>query len=306
MFTDHQADESIHQAVPASAVVDGHVGHDAHVALAHDLHQLHDRVALRPDGVHAHAVGFGLRIAGGADGLGFAQRAQARYRNIIYGRPPDYGLATSEERHWHYGPGREIWHQESSDTDKGILVSPTVFFFDDAFDLVRRDAAREAAWMGSDWTLRQGWSRTFGPTSDASYRTFLEDRLPGDPPRTFTRDRRGADEMRFRELQRYARRLRSSGYPTGELETALQAKISTPLLIPLMALLAIPFAFRIGKRGTLAGVGVGLALGMAFLIASSFFTKVGEVGALPPLLAAWSPNVLAATAAAWLLLRLRT
>ncbi|MCA1610645.1 MAG: LptF/LptG family permease [Acidobacteria bacterium] len=82
--------------------------------------------------------------------------------------------------------------------------------------------------------------------------------------------------------------------------------LSTPLLIPLMALLAVPFAFRIGKKGTLAGIGVGLALGMAFLIAGAFFTKVGEVGALPPILAAWSPNVLAATAATWLLLRLRT
>lgn len=280
------------------------------------LSKNNEDTAFRANGVSLHRLGapvfvFSLLAAAASFAAGeyvqpIAQRAQARYRNIIYGRPPDYGLATSAERRWHYGPGREIWHQESSDTDKGVLVSPTVFFFDDAFDVVRRDSAREAVWTGSDWTFRQGWSRTFGATSDSSYRTFLEERLPGDPPSTFTRDRRGADEMRFRELERYARRLRASGYPTGELETALQAKISTPLLIPLMALLAIPFAFRIGKRGTLAGVGVGLALGMAFLIASSFFTKVGEVGALPPVLAAWSPNVLAATAAAWLLLRLRT
>jgi lipopolysaccharide export LptBFGC system permease protein LptF len=130
--------------------------------------------------------------------------------------------------------------------------------------------------------------------------------MPGDPPTAFTRQYRGAEEMRFRELQRSARRLKASGYPTGDLETALQSKLSTPLLIPLMALLAIPFAFRIGKRGTLAGIGVGLALGIVFLIAGAFFTKVGEAGALSPLLAAWSPNILALTAATWLLLRLRT
>jgi lipopolysaccharide export LptBFGC system permease protein LptF len=73
-----------------------------------------------------------------------------------------------------------------------------------------------------------------------------------------------------------------------------------------MALLAIPFAFRIGKRGTLAGIGVGLALGIVFLIAGAFFTKVGEAGALSPILAAWSPNILALTASTWLLLRIRT
>ena len=73
-----------------------------------------------------------------------------------------------------------------------------------------------------------------------------------------------------------------------------------------MALLAVPFAFRIGRRGALAGIGVGLALGMGFLIGSAFFTKLGEVGALPAFLAAWSPNIIAATGAAYFLLRLRT
>jgi lipopolysaccharide export LptBFGC system permease protein LptF len=112
--------------------------------------------------------------------------------------------------------------------------------------------------------------------------------------------------MRFRELQRYARRLKKSGYPTASLETALQSKLARPLLIPVMALLALPFAFRIGKRGTLAGIGVGLVLGMIFLVANALFGKLGDVGALPPLLAAWSPHVLFSTAAAFLLVRLRT
>ena len=62
-----------------------------------------------------------------------------------------------------------------------------------------------------------------------------------------------------------------------------------------MALLAVPFAFRIGRRGTLAGIGVGLFLGILALIATAFSTKLGEAGALPPLLAAWSPNVLFGT-----------
>jgi lipopolysaccharide export LptBFGC system permease protein LptF len=112
--------------------------------------------------------------------------------------------------------------------------------------------------------------------------------------------------MRLGELDRYARRLKASGYPTDGLETALHNKLARPLLLPAMALLALPFAFRIGRRGALAGIGVGLALGMAFLITSAFFVKLGEVGALPPLLAAWSPNVLFATAASYLLLRVRT
>ena len=112
--------------------------------------------------------------------------------------------------------------------------------------------------------------------------------------------------MTLRELDAYAARLKRTGYPTAALETALHQKISRAVLIPLMALLAIPFAFRIGKRGTLAGIGVGLALGMIFVVANEFFTRLGAVGALSPLLAAWSPNVLFATGSTYLLLRLKT
>ena len=84
--------------------------------------------------------------------------------------------------------------------------------------------------------------------------------------------------MRFRELERLTRRLRSGGYATAGLETALQSKLAQPALLPVMALLAVPFAFRVGRRGTLAGIGVGLGLGILALIANAFATKLGEAG----------------------------
>jgi LPS export ABC transporter permease LptG/LPS export ABC transporter permease LptF len=237
----------------------------------------------------------------------YAERQQARYYNIINGRPEDYGAArTPAERNWRRADDGSIWHQEESDPSRGVLVAPSVFRFSDDFDLVRREAARFASWDGSRWIFRQGWSRTFGESSETGYRTYLEDPVPGEPPRNFARERRTPEQMRWREVQRYARRLKAGGYATGDLETAMHGKFSIPALIPMMALLGVPFAFRIGRRGALAGIGVGLALGMGFLIAVAFFTKLGDVGALPAVLAAWSPNVLAATLAVYLLLRLRT
>ena len=238
--------------------------------------------------------------------LPFAEQRQMRFRNIIYGRPADYGLGSPAERNWHLGSDGRIWHREEGDREKGLLLSPSVYEFNGNFELVRRVGAKRADWDGQTWIFRQGWARTFGGPTETSYRTFLEEAVAGDPPSAFTRERRTPEQMRWRELSRYASRLRSSGYPTGALETALQSKFATPLMLPLLALLAIPFAFRIGRRGALAGIGVGLVLGMAFLIATAFFTKLGEVGVLPPPLAAWSPDILSGTAAAYLLLRLRT
>jgi lipopolysaccharide export LptBFGC system permease protein LptF len=172
--------------------------------------------------------------------------------------------------------------------------------------LRRRIAAREASWSQRDWTLRQGWDRDFGPAGETSYRTFLQEAVPGDPPLALAREVRTPAEMQIAELAAYSRRLKESGYPTEGLETAVQTKVARPLMLPLMALLGVPFAFKVGRRGALAGIGVGLGLGMAFLVMSTLFTKFGDVGALPPLLAAWAPNVLFATAAAYMTLRMET
>jgi LPS export ABC transporter permease LptF/LPS export ABC transporter permease LptG len=256
----------------------------------------------------AAAIGAVLAFAVGEYVLPIAKQREIRYRNRIFGHPADWNLRTPAERNWFYGRDGRIWHREESDPDRGLLVSPSIYEFGDGFDLVRRTGAREAAWDSSAarWTLRQGWKRVFEKGSTVSFTTFLEERTEGDPPAAFAAKRRLPAEMRFRELQRYARRLKKSGYPTASLETALQSKLAQPLLIPVMALLALPFAFRIGKRGALAGIGVGLVLGMIFLVANALFGKLGDVGALPPLLAAWSPHVLFSTAAAFLLVRLRT
>ena len=280
------------------------------------LSKNNEDTAFRASGVSLYRLGAPILVAAawaagavfaiGEYVLPFANLRETRYRNIIYGRPVDYGVRTPAERNWYYASDGRIWHREESDPSRGMLVLPAVFEFGPDFGLRRRDFAADASWNGSAWVFHRGWSRTFGGPTETSYRTFDEESLPGDAPRAFAIEPRTAEQMRFRELARHVRHLKSSGSATGELETALHAKLSRPAMIPLMALLALPFAFRIGKRGALAGIGVGLALGMGLLIAAAFFTKLGDVGALPALLAAWSPNVLAATGTVYLLLRTPT
>jgi LPS export ABC transporter permease LptG/LPS export ABC transporter permease LptF len=261
----------------------------------------------------APVVLFTLGVAGLAFALGeyvlpFAEQQGERYRNVIHGRSADFGIRTAAERNWYLAGDGRIWFREEADPVRGTLDGVTVFQTAADGQLVRRTTARLAEWRGREWVLRQGWDRRFDdPHSEAAaFRKFLEEPMSGDPPRVLTGGRRRPEEMRFRELQRLARRLRSSGYPTSSLETALQTKLAQPAMLPVMALLGAPFAFRIGRRGTLAGIGVGLALGIVALVAAAFLTKLGEVGALPPPLAAWAPNVLFGLAAVYLLLRMRT
>ena len=73
-----------------------------------------------------------------------------------------------------------------------------------------------------------------------------------------------------------------------------------------MALLAVPFAMSMGKRGSLAGVGIAIAMAVVYTLVSGVFEAMGDVNALPPTLAAWSPDVLFAMLGGYLLLRTPT
>ncbi|MGH9367962.1 MAG: LptF/LptG family permease, partial [Thermoanaerobaculia bacterium] len=280
------------------------------------LSRHNEDTAFKASGVSLYRIGAPVLAAGAAAGLlvfslgesfgPLAQQREARFKNVLYGRPVDYGMRTLSERNWFYGEDGRIWFREETDPRGGVLVAPAVFEFGLGFTIIRRDSAGQARWDGRAWTFHEGWTRTFGGSVETGYRAFTELSVPGELPAAFTRERRTPAEMTLKELATYTRRLERTGYPTASLATALHQKIARPVLVPLMALLAVVFAFRIGKRGTLAGIGVGLALGMVFLVSNEFFTRLGAVGVLPPLLAAWSPDVLFATGTAYLLLRLRT
>lgn len=280
------------------------------------LSRYNEDTAFKASGVSLYRLGAPVVVVATLGGLlvfalgeyvaPLARQREARFRNIVYGRPVDYGMRFPSERNWFYGEDGRIWFREETDPRRGVLVAPSVFEFAPGFSLVRRDCAREAQWTGRDWAFRNGWSRTFDGSAETGYRAFREISVPGELPAAFTRERRTPEEMTLRELEQYTSRLARTGYPTAALATALHQKVARPILIPLMALLAIPFAFRIGRRGTLAGIGVGLGLGMVLVVANEFFTRLGAIGALPPAMAAWSPDVLFATATTYLLLRLRT
>jgi LPS export ABC transporter permease LptG/LPS export ABC transporter permease LptF len=254
----------------------------------------------------AASLGAALCFTVGEYVLPFAEQQEARYHNVIYGVPPETGVRGQGERNWYLSDKGEIWYREEANPSSTELFGVSIFRFDPAFELVGRTTAHRAVWNGRDWSLTSGWTRDFSPRAAEPFREIKEATVPGDPPKALATVRRRPEEMRFRELERLTARLRAGGYTTAGLETALQSKLAQPALLPIMALLAVPFAFRVGKRGTLAGIGVGLFLGILALVAGAFATKLGEAGVLPPALAAWAPNVLFGLAGIYFVLRMRS
>ncbi len=80
------------------------------------------------------------------------------------------------------------------------------------------------------------------------------------------------------------------------------AMLATPFV---MALLAAPAAFGLPRRGGggTRRAAVGVALGLGYLVAAGLLGALGEAGAVPPALAAWTAPLVFAAAGALLLQR---
>jgi lipopolysaccharide export LptBFGC system permease protein LptF len=87
---------------------------------------------------------------------------------------------------------------------------------------------------------------------------------------------------------------------------ALYFKLSFPLVSLIMALIGIPFAFSMGKRGALVGIGLSMVIVVVYWVAVGIFRSLGSAGLLSPLLAAWGANLIFGLLGLYLLFTLRT
>lgn len=112
-------------------------------------------------------------------------------------------------------------------------------------------------------------------------------------PDQFTLASVDASGTSFWDLRRAIADLAAAGRPTDALRAQWWHKISGPLSTVLMPLLGAVAAFGLARSGKLfVRAVIGMALGFAYFVADNFGLAMGNLGAYPPLLAAWGPFLL--------------
>jgi LPS export ABC transporter permease LptG/LPS export ABC transporter permease LptF len=244
-----------------------------------------------------------------------ANRTQEALRNVIKGRPTQTYLNPRQK--WMMGqkplpgePGR-IYYYEFFDPDRIEFANLSVFEFDTTtIQLTRRIFAKRVVWNADagGWTFENGWVRDVEGANVKDYRTFLETSFSEihATPDYFKKEAVPSDEMNFGQLDRYIRDLQQSGFDTKRLSVALWHKLSYPLITVVMAVLAIPFALSMGRRGSITGVAVAIAVALAYMVIDNLFGAMGNVNYLPASMAAWSADVLFGLVGGYLLLKTPT
>ncbi|HKW66309.1 MAG TPA: LPS export ABC transporter permease LptF [Terriglobales bacterium] len=238
-----------------------------------------------------------------------ANRRQDALRNIIKGKPAQTYLRP--DRRWIVGQHDTIYYYQFFDSDRDQFARITAYEFEPhSFQVTRRFYAARAHWedtMGN-WIYEQGWARSFHGPAMESYKKFDVSTFAelNEPPAYFKKEVKQSSEMSYEELTRYISDLEQSGFDVVRLKVQLQEKFAFPLITFVMAILAIPFALTTARRGALTGVAVAVGIAVAYTIVSSLFEAMGNLSQLPPLLAAWSPDLIFALVGGYMVLKVPT
>ncbi len=248
--------------------------------------------------------------------LGPANRRASELNRLIRGQSPRRFDALS--RKWLTGADGAVYHYQAYSPSARELNGLTVLDFAsaDSTTLARRTYAAVAtagavpagdADASRRWQARKGWIRTFGSDLTISAFSRFDDQvLTLEPPETFVTEAPPPAQMTFAQLRSYIIGLRAAGYDVREDEVALYRKVAFPFVTIVMTLIGVPFAVSTGRRGAVYGVGVGVVLALVYWTLISVSAAFGAGGALPPMLAAWTPNLVFGSGALYLLLTVRT
>jgi LPS export ABC transporter permease LptG len=301
--------EILHEALPIVLLV-------ATIFLFLSLNRNHELTALKAAGVSLYRVAMPVLLAG----LGAAvvsavfqetllpmlnERGEEVDRVKIRGQLPKHLQIRS--RIWLRSSENRFYRVELLDPGTHDLYGVSVLDLDRDFRVASRLDARHAHWTPRGWEFADGAIREisrdgrlttipFGHTTLA-----LEDGIDD-----FVQSQKPLTAMGYRELRDYVARLEAAGLQAPKYLVDLYSKLSSPLKNLIMVLVAIPFALQSPRGGRLFGVGLAIVIMAGYMVVHYIALAFARADLLPPLLAAWTANIIFLGLGASLFLRART
>lgn len=184
------------------------------------------------------------------------------------------------------------------------------FQFDRGFHLIELTEAEEARYTNQEWILHRGRHRRFLPDGTVSFMEFDQQpvALPLIPEDFTSRFGNESETMTLQDIRGYTSRLSHEGAQLSRLLTDYYARIAFPFVTIIMVLVGIAMSLRLsGVRGGSMAMGIGqaLAVGFCYWSTHSIAIALGRGGALAPMLAGWTANLLFMSFALYLMLKVR-
>ena len=301
--------DALHQGLPVVVLV-------ATIFLFLALNRFHELTAMKAAGISLYRASAPILIIG----LGIAV-ASGLFQELLLPRINELAeevdrVKIKRQLPRHLQQRQRLW-MRSSDTRfyRVELLSPgtndmygvTMLDVDRDFRLASRLDARRAHWSEGGWELSDGAFREIGPEGQVQTVPFA--RTTADLKEDiadFTHIQKTVSAMSYSELKEYITRLEATGFQVKKYLVELHSKLSFPLVNLIMVLVAIPFAVQSPRSGRIFGIGLAIAIMAGYLVVHYVAIAFARADLLPPLVAAWTANIIFLGLGASLFLRART
>jgi len=300
---------ALHDGLPVVTLV-------ATIFLFLALARYHELTAMKAAGMSLYRVALPILLVG----LGVAF-VSGLFQEIVLPRLNEWGDEVdrvkirgqlprhlqSRERLWLRTSDTRFYRIELLAPGTGDMYGMTVLEVDPTFRLLSRLDARRAHVTPEGWEMTDGAFREFGPKGEVSTIPFAMTALDmQEDLDDFTKIQKPIAAMSYWELKDYIGRLQATGFQVKKYLVELYSKLSFPLVNMIMVLVAIPFSLQAPRGGRLFGVGLAIAIMAGYLVVHYIALAFARADLLPPLLAAWTANIIFLGLGTSLFLRART
>lgn len=170
----------------------------------------------------------------------------------------------------------------------------TLYFFDQEFSLIRRVDAEKGIFAENKWILENVMEQVLDDKSENYVTSFFEkkERMFDFVPDDLGRAVKKSEEMSFIELMDYIRKIENEGYDASGYRVDLHAKLAFPFVCVILCLAGVGISLKTGgKEGPGKGIAIGIGAAFFYWIFYSFCLSLGYGEMLPPVIAAWTANL---------------
>lgn len=162
------------------------------------------------------------------------------------------------------------------------------------WQVIRRTDAAAVRWLtkGLGWSM-QGVTRYHFDGEAVRIERLADLPLPiAETPQDFYEFNDDPSTMSFSELSGFITKQTANGVSTSQYLPDLYGKLAFPLIIFITGALVLPFALLPARSGSMAVSSLAaIFVAFAYYAVDSFSIAMGRAELLPPLLAAWSANI---------------
>ncbi|MDY6904309.1 MAG: LPS export ABC transporter permease LptG [Thermodesulfobacteriota bacterium] len=190
--------------------------------------------------------------------------------------------------------GNVLLHINHYNPDRRSAHGVTLNYMQDNFTVKKRIDAESCVYAGDTWHLHNVMVSRFDNNS-VIQTTEFEDTLvfPIDiRPDDLGMAGKSTHEMGVVELYHHIRTIEAEGYNSALYRVDFHAKFAFPVVCLLMSLIGAGIGMSgKAKSGMTANVALGIAASFGYWILHSFCVSLGYGGILPPVMAAWTANL---------------